>query len=628
MQYVSKHSGGLNSSDFLEMLSQDSWAGADATRPGNWLDVSPVQTAAVGSLGTIASFAAGGSTATKAATASTAQAPTQVTTIGSGLVINLIWDSSVGAAPAGFTSDLIAAARFLESQISNAVTVNLNVGYNEINGAALSGGALGESETNLQSVSYSALIAALGKTASTDATDASVLASLPAASPTNGAYWLTTTQAKALGLAAANGTGIDGAIGFGTASQFTFGATNTSGTIAANTYDFFSTAVHELTESMGRMLLTGSSINGAQGYTLLDLMHYSAPGTSDFTQSTPAYFSVDGGATNLGVFNTVSGGDTGDWAFSVPNDAFDAFATSGAIEAVSANDVTEMDALSWNLTGSTSIRAPTPSSAQAGVAVAAETGWLPYIQGSGGLRGGSPLVAFTESGGVAGDQFSYTLAGSSASAFSMSASGSSIVLSTGAAGLAGSNGGRLYPVTVTATDVTKGESSPAQTLNFVVAGGGSDRVNLAALGGMAASTPTFIYGLGGNDVINGTSVTGKLIFDGGAGADIMTGGTGRNVYEYGSLSDSTSTTMDIISNFNVKLDLIDLTGLGTRFGTPAVLGPAANDITSHSIGWQSNGGNTFVYVDSGSGSESLASTNMKIELRGVVPLTSANFSHA
>jgi len=275
-----------------------------------------------------------------------------VTTPGSGLVIDLDWDASVTSAPAGFTSDMIAAAKFLESEITNAVTINLDVGYNEVDGSALSSGALGESESNIESVSFSSLVAALKASASTDATDASLLASLPATSPVSGTYWVTTAQAKALGLTAANGTGLDGAIGFGTSSDFTYGLTNTSGTVASGTYDFFATAVHEMTETMGRLLLVGESINGSAGYSLMDLMHYSASGTPDFSQSTAGYFSINGGVTDLGDYNTIAGGDAGDWATSVGADSFDAYATPGVLEPVSANDLTEMDAIGWNMTGS------------------------------------------------------------------------------------------------------------------------------------------------------------------------------------------------------------------------------------------------------------------------------------
>jgi hypothetical protein len=94
----------------------------------------PEQTAAIGDLGTIISLANGsGSGASgKAAAPGSALAPTVVSSQGSGLVINLMWDSSVGSAPAGFTSDMIAAAQFLESLISTSATVNLDVGYNEV----------------------------------------------------------------------------------------------------------------------------------------------------------------------------------------------------------------------------------------------------------------------------------------------------------------------------------------------------------------------------------------------------------------------------------------------------------------------------------------------------------------
>jgi hypothetical protein len=332
-------------------------AAADDT-PGSALE----QTAAIGDLGTITSLARGSGSAASGSSTTTgaALAPTMVSTTGSGLVINLLWDSSVSSAPAGFTSDMIAAAQYLESQITTAATVNLDVGYDEVDGSALESGALAESESNIQSVSYASLVSALKASASTDATDASLLASLPATSPVSGTYWVTTAQAKALGLAAANGTGLDGALGFGVSSEFTYGDTNSSGTVAGGTYDFFATALHEMTETMGRLLLVGESVGGGAGYSLLDLMHFSGTGTRDFTQSTPGYFSINGGATDLGNFNTIAGGDAGDWASSVTDNSFDAYATSGVLEPVTANDLTEMDAIGWNLNGAGSAPPPPP----------------------------------------------------------------------------------------------------------------------------------------------------------------------------------------------------------------------------------------------------------------------------
>ena len=81
-------------------------------------------------------------------------APTLVTTAGSNLKINLNWDAYTSSAPAGFTADLIAAARFLETQFTDAVTININVGYGEIGNGGSIGGALGESLTYLTQVSY------------------------------------------------------------------------------------------------------------------------------------------------------------------------------------------------------------------------------------------------------------------------------------------------------------------------------------------------------------------------------------------------------------------------------------------------------------------------------------------
>jgi hypothetical protein len=126
--------------------------------------------------------------------------------------INIKWDASVASAPDGSTSDVIAAVLYLESHFIDAVTININVGYQEIAGNAI-GNSLGQSLTNLSAVSYADLVGAMRTDARTE-TDASVVLSLPGSSPVNPAkYWTTTSEAKALGLAEANGTGLDGSVG-------------------------------------------------------------------------------------------------------------------------------------------------------------------------------------------------------------------------------------------------------------------------------------------------------------------------------------------------------------------------------------------------------------------------------
>lgn len=575
----------------------------------------------------------GSSSGTTSGTGGTTSTTTSATSTSS-LVINISWDASVQSAPSGFTTAVMSAVQYLESQISNPVTINIDVGYGEVGGTAMSSGTLGQSEWYLTSVGYSQLVSALSADA-TSATDASAVASLPGTSPVNGTFWTTTAQAKALGLAPATGSSVDGYVGFSSSYPFTY---NDANGVAAGTYDFNGVVLHELTEVMGRALLTGGTIGGiSNSYSLYDLFHYSAPGVRDFSASTPGYFSVDGGNTNLAAFNTASGGDAGDWASSVTNDAADAFSASGVVNSFSTADLTAMDAIGWNLTSTTTsptptptptaTPTPTPTAAPTGVTFSPVTSALAGAQASTGLTANQALMTVNEVGGVLGDQYSYALGGSGASAFTLSTSNNAATLSTGSAGIAGAANGRLYALTLTATDVTAGTSSPAMPFDVVVGSNGSDTVPVASIvGSSATATPTLIYGLGGADTIDASGMTGNVWFVGGAGADTMTGGSGANDYLYAAISDSTPTAMDVITNFNATMDKIDLTGLGTTLSYAGKLGKHGK-LGAHSIAWQVNHGNTYIYVDASSGSQSLGSASMEIELRGGISLTASNFLH-
>ena len=574
----------------------------------------------------------------------TPPAPITVTTAGSSLAVHIIWESSVASAPAAFTAGIIAAVQSYEAKFTNAVTIDIDVGYGTIAGGNMGSGALGESATYLQYVSYSSLVAAL-TSHSTDATDASVIASLPGSAPVSGYIWLTTAQAKALGLAAANGTGLDGYIGLASSYAFTY---NSSG-VAANTYDFNAVISHELTEVMGRLMLTGGSIGPyANSYSLLDLLHYSAPGVRDLSASKPGYLSVDGGVTNGGTFNTVAGGDSADWASSMGNNAYDAFSSAGVVNGVTRGDDTELNALGWTLASNAAptpapappipartissppipaLLVPTPSPPGA-VAIAAATGSLAVSQGSAGLNANTPLAVLTAVGGVAGNPTTYTLGGASAGSFVLSASGNSSTLSVGAAGLAGGTNGTVYALTLAATDTVTGLSSTPSAFDIVVANGGNDVVSVAALVGAASkATPMFIYGLAGNDTLNASGITGKLWIDGGAGADTMTGGSGPNRYLYNATSDSTASAMDIVTNFSPNKDFLDLTGIGGNHLT-YVGNFQGNKLAANSIGIRFSGFNTFVYVNTSGSAESLTATNMKIDLAGWLGVGSNNILHA
>src|SRR5215471_10715394 len=80
-------------------------------------------------------------------------APTLVTTPGSHLEFNLIWDSSVanlGSNETAFMNAMTNAAKYYETLFTAPQTeiVNIKVGWGEDGGSSLPAGALGASESN------------------------------------------------------------------------------------------------------------------------------------------------------------------------------------------------------------------------------------------------------------------------------------------------------------------------------------------------------------------------------------------------------------------------------------------------------------------------------------------------
>ena len=249
------------------------------------------------------------------------------TTVGSSLVFNITYDSSVGSASPSFVTAFASAVNYFESTFSNtSATINLNVGWGEVAGQRLPFGALGESSTNIFLASYDQL--------AHPTTPTPLSALLPATDPIGGthSYWVASAEEKALGL---GGTSSDGAVGFSSSVTWNF-----SGGASAGVYDFVAVAEHEISETMGRIALLGATITDGVntylgGYTPYDLFRYSSydtasgVGTRSLVGGQTAYFSPDGGNTNLRSFNTTFGGDYGDWASTSTKDAYDAYASSG-----------------------------------------------------------------------------------------------------------------------------------------------------------------------------------------------------------------------------------------------------------------------------------------------------------
>jgi hypothetical protein len=242
------------------------------------------------------------------------------------------------------------AIQFFESTFSDPITINLDVGYGEVDGLTLGSNAAGQSLTYLDGpLTYSQVTSTLAADA-TSANDDTAVASLGATDPTNGGnFVVSTAQAKALGLLGAS-TAIDGYVGFSSSLNFAYDPNSRA---VAGEYDFIGIAEHEVSEVMGRIALLGETLGSGTGaiqdsYSIQDLFRYSAKGTRQLVGGKAAYFSVDGGATKLLSFNSIAGEDYGDWAGSTI-DAANANASKDALLPFSTTDITEMDVLGYTV---------------------------------------------------------------------------------------------------------------------------------------------------------------------------------------------------------------------------------------------------------------------------------------
>jgi hypothetical protein len=332
----------------------------------------------------------------------------------SGLVINITYDASVANAPAGFEAVVASVVQFYESEFTNPVTLNIDVGWGEVDGQGLLSGALGESESYLESFSYSQIRSALSANA-TSSNQLSAVGSLPTSAPGNGTYYLTVADATALGLSS-SGTTLDGYVGFSNSLPLAY---NNSNGVPAGEYNLYGVVAHELSEVMGRVSLLDMS----NSYSDLDLFRYSGPGALSLVGTNSGYISANGGNTSINYFNSNPSGDFGDWAGSAGNDAYDAFSNSGVINPVTQADLAVMNILGYNLASQTS---PTPTPTITAVVETPSTGDLNAgnaviitldFSAAVTAAGGTPTLALNDAGtatytggsGTNALSFSYTV---------------------------------------------------------------------------------------------------------------------------------------------------------------------------------------------------------------------------
>src|ERR1035437_7021858 len=245
-------------------------------------------------------------------------------TSGSGITINLLFDTAAMAAPASFRAGIEQAASVLSATITNQITVNIKIDYSGTGGGASAGPDNGLYE------SYSTVKTDLiNNAASGDTT----FNALPTGSTIQGqssvAVW--NAQLKLFGLLGANDTSTDD-------GSATF-ATDIGSSLLVGV------ALHELTHALGRIPY------GSQP-DIFDLFRFTSAGARLFAGGAPAqaaYFSLDGGYTKLADYGRNS--DPSDFLNSGvqgPNDPFNEFYTGSTLQSLTTVDKEQLDALGFH----------------------------------------------------------------------------------------------------------------------------------------------------------------------------------------------------------------------------------------------------------------------------------------
>src|SRR6516165_4071554 len=233
------------------------------------------------------------------------------------LVFNVTYGLSVVSAPAAFRAAFQDAINLYQTTYIDPITINIDVGWGEIDGNPLSPGNLGQSRTNQPgNFTYSQVRSALISDAKS-AADSQAISTLGVTDPTGGrAFRMSDAEAKALGLRVENAPGIDGWVGFSSTASYTFDPNNRA---VAGEFDFISVAEHEIAEIMGRYGMTQNGCGATLCDSPIDLFRYTSPGNIDLNPENGSYFSIDSGNTNINTFNGTGGGDLSDWLGLTPD---------------------------------------------------------------------------------------------------------------------------------------------------------------------------------------------------------------------------------------------------------------------------------------------------------------------
>ncbi|MCG2643575.1 MULTISPECIES: NF038122 family metalloprotease [Bradyrhizobium] len=248
-----------------------------------------------------------------------------------GITINLILDAAAQAAPASFKSGLQQAVAIMAANITDKITVNINIDYSGTGGGAAAGPDSGYYEN------YSWVRSELINNASAGDT---TFANLPTGSSIQGqsnvAVW--NAELKLWGVIGANDTTTDD-------GSATF-ATDINSNLLVGV------ALHELTHALGRVPY-GSAPD------VFDFYRFASPGVRLFSggaTAPAAYFSLDGGSTKLADYGQYS--DPSDFlntGVQGANDPFNEYYTGSTAQGLTGIDLKQLAALGFHLTSNTPV---------------------------------------------------------------------------------------------------------------------------------------------------------------------------------------------------------------------------------------------------------------------------------
>lgn len=274
-----------------------------------------------------------------------------------GLTITPTYDATITSDANGATiiSTINSAIQTYQTRFTN--NDNVLIYFKEMTGG------LGQSYTSFYAPTYSQYRAQLIATKAMGTDSTAFEAALPASGNpvpgnSNSGVLVTSANIRALGFGNyAGGVSDGGATNYDSEISLNTGLTNYSGSTGDPSSKYSLTAVveHEINEALGLHSALDGTANGAAAPTgnvgTLDFFRYSAPGALSYTTdaNATAYFSVDGGNTNLVNFNQNSGGDYHDFQSQAGTPRVqDAFGTPGSSPVLGPVEYTALQDIGYN----------------------------------------------------------------------------------------------------------------------------------------------------------------------------------------------------------------------------------------------------------------------------------------